>query len=137
MSYDKSSHTFGSYTSDHFNNGEFACHCKKSPDCFKDTIVTHPKLVELLDKVREHFGKPVTINSSIRCPEHNKAVGGASKSEHMTGEAADIVVQGIKPSEVHKYINDNFSDWNGGIGLGSYNSFTHVDVRGHTSRWNG
>lgn len=44
----------------------------------------------LLDPVREMWGGPITVNSGFRCPALNKAVKGASTSQHMRGEAADI-----------------------------------------------
>ena len=48
-------------------------------------------LVEkILDPLRESFGRPIIVTSGYRCKELNKAVGGAVKSQHMSGEAADI-----------------------------------------------
>ena len=48
-------------------------------------------LVEkILDPLREKFGKPIIVTSGYRCKELNKAVRGAAKSQHMSGEAADI-----------------------------------------------
>lgn len=44
----------------------------------------------ILDKLREIYGKPITINSGYRCPELNKAVGGSATSDHVKGFAADI-----------------------------------------------
>ena len=134
MSYEADSKVFRNYESKYFTQKEFACHCG---NCDKSGILPNVRLVELLDVVREHFGKPITINSGIRCPAHNAAVGGASKSEHMYGEAADIVVKDVPPSKVYEFIEKNYADFNGGIGLGSYARWTHVDVRGHTSRWKG
>ena len=46
----------------------------------------------LLDTIREAWGGPITVNSGYRCPVLNKAVGGASTSQHQKGEAADITV---------------------------------------------
>lgn len=46
----------------------------------------------VLDPVREWYGKPIYVNSGYRCPELNKAVGGVSTSQHMKGQAADIDV---------------------------------------------
>lgn len=46
----------------------------------------------ILDPLREAYGKPINVNSGFRCPALNKAVGGAKNSEHMTGCAADIDV---------------------------------------------
>lgn len=52
------------------------------------------KLVALVDNVldplREWYGKPIAVNSGYRCPALNKAVGGSAASQHMKGEAADI-----------------------------------------------
>jgi zinc D-Ala-D-Ala carboxypeptidase len=48
-------------------------------------------VVELLDKVREGLGVPVTVNSGFRTPEVNRAIGGSPTSDHMLGAAADIV----------------------------------------------
>lgn len=44
----------------------------------------------LLDPIREAWGKPITVNSGYRCPALNKAVGGVPTSQHQSGEAADI-----------------------------------------------
>ena len=44
----------------------------------------------VLDPLREAWGKPITVNSGYRCPALNKAVGGVATSQHMTGQAADI-----------------------------------------------
>lgn len=44
----------------------------------------------VLDPLREAWGKPITVTSGYRCPELNKAVGGAGNSHHMKGMAADI-----------------------------------------------
>lgn len=47
---------------------------------------------DVLDPLREVWGKPITVNSGYRCPELNRAVGGARASQHMLGQAADITV---------------------------------------------
>lgn len=44
----------------------------------------------VLDPLREAYGKPIVVTSGYRCLALNKAVGGASNSQHMTGQAADI-----------------------------------------------
>lgn len=49
-------------------------------------------IVNILDPLREEYGKPIIVNSGYRCPELNKAVGGAKNSHHLTGYAADITV---------------------------------------------
>jgi hypothetical protein len=48
----------------------------------------------VLEPLRAHYG-PVHINSGYRCPDLNKAVGGAVTSQHCLGQAADIEVPGV------------------------------------------
>jgi hypothetical protein len=45
---------------------------------------------QVLEPARQRLGKPITVNSGYRCQLHNKAVGGATSSQHMRGEATDI-----------------------------------------------
>lgn len=45
---------------------------------------------EILEPLREWMNEPITISSGFRCPKLNKAVGGVSNSQHLSGEAADI-----------------------------------------------
>lgn len=47
--------------------------------------------VNVLQPLRDKTGTPIKVNSGYRCPSLNKAIGGASKSQHMTGHAADII----------------------------------------------
>ena len=47
-------------------------------------------VANVLDPLRESWGKPIVVTSGYRCPELNKAVGGAKNSHHMQGMAADI-----------------------------------------------
>lgn len=48
-------------------------------------------LAQVLEKVRVKYGKPIKVNSGFRCAKLNAAVGGSKTSQHMKGEAADIV----------------------------------------------
>ena len=89
------------------------------------------ELVEILEKVRKHFGKPVTINSACRCENHNKSVGGGDKSQHKLGRAADIVVKGKTPYQVAEFINQSYPE----CGMGVYDTFTHLDSRRYKARW--
>ena len=45
---------------------------------------------EVLDPLREAYGRPIRVNSGYRCPKLNRLVGGSPNSQHMRGEAADI-----------------------------------------------
>ncbi|KAH0795631.1 DUF882 domain-containing protein [Histomonas meleagridis] len=113
------------YLSSHFKVREFRCKDGS------DKIIISSDLVNLLEKIRNHFGKAVTINSAYRTASYNKKVGGATNSQHVKGTAADIVVSGVSPSTVYNYANS--INPNGGVG--KYNSFTHVDTRGYRARW--
>ena len=114
--------------SPHFKVREFAC------SDGTDTVFVSPALVEVLEKVRVHFGKPVHINSGYRTEAKNKAVGGAAYSQHKYGLAADIHIDGVTPKQIASYVETLLPN-TGGIGI--YKTFTHIDVRKVRSRWNG
>jgi uncharacterized protein YcbK (DUF882 family) len=90
----------------------------------------NPRLIEVLQAIRDHFGAPVTINSGFRSPEHNRAIGGSPNSQHLLGNAADFVVRGVHPHAVFDFLNPTHQG-----GLGRYNTFTHIDVRPTRARW--
>jgi zinc D-Ala-D-Ala carboxypeptidase len=62
---------------------------------------------KVLQPVREHFGKSVTVNSGYRSPESNAAVGGSKTSDHCKGQAADIEIDGLPNPELAQWIMDN------------------------------
>lgn len=100
-----------------------------------DIVLIAPDLVILLQAVRDHFGKPVNINSGYRTVQHNKKLANAaSDSEHTKGCAADIKISGITPKVVAAYIETLIPN-SGGVGI--YSNFVHVDTRSKRSRWNG
>ena len=111
-----------------FKVREFACNDGT------DVIFISMDLVEVLQKIRDHFGKPVNINSAYRTPAKNKAVGGAAYSQHLYGLAADVSISGVSPKDVAAYAETLLPN-RGGIGI--YQTFTHVDVRANKSRWKG
>ena len=104
-----------------------------------DAIMIDQTLVVLLQAIREHFGKPVTITSGYRTAAHNTAVGGAKSSQHLLGRAADIQVQDTDPLAVAAYAESLMPDW-GGVGRypikpGRARGWVHVDTRPNKSRW--
>lgn len=111
-----------------FKVREFAC------SDGTDVVFVSGDLVDVLQKIRDHFGKPVNINSAYRTPAKNKQVGGASYSQHLYGTAADISIKGVSPKAVAEYA-ETLLPRTGGIGI--YETFTHVDVRAARSRWKG
>lgn len=65
-------------------------------------------VVNVLDPAREAMNVPIIVNSGYRCHELNKAVGGASNSQHLKGEAADITVGSKEGNKrLFEYIRDN------------------------------
>lgn len=74
----------------YFKEGEFACKCcRQFPPSVRENIEA---LVDnVLDPARQKYGGPVLVNSGYRCPKHNAEVGGVPRSQHMVGEAADVV----------------------------------------------
>ena len=116
------------YISKNFRVREFRCQDGS------DVVFIESDLVDILQKIRDHFGKAVTITSAFRTASHNKKVGGATYSQHLYGKAADIKVSGVAPSVVADYV-ETLMPSTGGVGR--YSTFTHVDVRKVKSRWNG
>lgn len=114
--------------STNFKVKEFACKDGS------DSIFVAPELVEILQKIRTHFGKAVTINSAYRTASYNKKIGGATYSQHCYGMAADIKVTGVAPKDVADYAETLMPNKGG---IGRYSTFTHIDVRKVKSRWNG
>ena len=114
--------------SKNFTVKEFAC------SDGTDTVFISLAWVNLLQKIRDHFGKAVIINSAYRTEAHNKSIGGATYSQHKYGLAADIHINGVTPKEIAAYV-ETLLPSSGGIGI--YKSFCHVDVRRVKSRWNG
>lgn len=104
--------------SKNFKLDEFKCKCGKC-----DPILVDDQLITWLQKIRDHFGKSINVNSGYRCKTHNASpkVGGSPTSHHVKGMAADIRVEGILPKEVAKYAES--------IGIkriGLYDNFVHI-----------
>ena len=116
------------YVSDNFQRHEFACKCGNNCGHIAVDIV----LLELLQNVRDHFSKPITITSGNRCPEHNTNINGSKTSQHMKGLASDIQVKDTTPETVYNYIESMFINK---YGLGLYDTFVHIDVRENYARW--
>ena len=111
--------------SEHFTRHEFSCKC----GCGFDTVDI--ALSQLVQRVRDHFDKPVIITSGCRCVRHNEYVGGTHNSQHLFGRAADIIVADTEPDDVADYL-ENINP-NGGVGR--YSTFTHLDSRSGCARW--
>ena len=118
-----------------FTVAEFACKDGSDP------VFVDSSLAALLQKIRDHFGRPVVITSGYRTATHNTAVGGAKSSQHLLGRAADIQVQGVSVEDVAAYAESLMPAW-GGVGrypvkAGRAKGWVHVDTRPNKSRWVG
>ena len=122
--------------SEHFKVREFYCRDGSDP-VFIDTA-----LVEVLEKIRTHFGKPVTITSGFRTASWNAKQKNAAKfSQHLYGRAADIRVQGASVEEVAACA-ERLLHGCGGVGrypakAGRAAGWVHVDTRADKARWRG
>lgn len=87
----------------HFTRNEFKCKC----GCGNDRIDI--RLVKILDNIRDYYNKPAIITSGVRCPAHNKAVGGSGTSFHLStrgGKASDFYIDGINVTELLSHCID-------------------------------
>jgi hypothetical protein len=77
----------GQFVVSYFAPVEFYCPC---PDACVGKRDADARLRVRLERVRELYGKPVIVNSGVRCPAHNRKVGGVDSSEHLSGLGADL-----------------------------------------------
>ena len=87
----------------YFKPEEFRCKCGGK---YCDGFPAEPerKLLKLADRVREHFGAPVTVSSGLRCEIHNRNEGGVENSRHLKGKAMDFRVAGLMAEDVLEYV---------------------------------
>lgn len=114
--------------SSNFQVKEFAC------GDGTDAVFVAPRLVMVLQSIRSHFGKAVTIHSGYRTPPYNTKVGGVTDSQHTYGTAADISVKNVGVDTVAAYARSIMPDW-GGVGVYRKKGFVHVDVRETRADW--
>ena len=117
----------------YFKKSEFSCKCGKYCDGYPAEIDMN--MVKIADKIRSKIGKPITINSGLRCKTHNANVGGVSNSQHLYGNAADLgCPSGCTPAQMASIAEEIIGDTGG---IGTYSWGIHIDTRSTKSRWNG
>jgi uncharacterized protein YcbK (DUF882 family) len=107
-------------TGPHFSEIELACHHCGVNECKQS-------LVDALEAFRAIVGKPVIVSSAYRCPQHNAEAGGAGRSEHVEGLAADIRVVGMTATQLEGLARKIQAIR--GIGRNDHAQYIHVDVR--------
>ena len=118
----------------YFTRAEFKCKCG-GKYCNGYPVEIDMNMVKIADKIREKIGKPITINSGLRCKTHNANVGGVSNSQHLYGNAADLSCpSGCTPGQMASIAEEIMGDTGG---IGTYSWGIHIDTRSTKSRWNG
>lgn len=87
----------------YFKKSEFACKCG-GKYCKGYPAEPQEKLIRVAERVREHFGKPATVTSGLRCTKHNANEGGVSNSRHLSGKAMDFCIQGVSGATLLAYV---------------------------------
>ncbi|NEQ96121.1 MAG: peptidase M15A [Cyanothece sp. SIO2G6] len=96
-----------------------------------DAIV---RIATLAQRARNQIGRPFVITSWYRPPAINAAVGGATFSRHIVGDAFDYYVEGLTGRDLYNALTPW---WPGGLGVYGGNRFliSHLDARGYRARW--
>lgn len=108
----------------YFTRGEpgIACPCGR---CSGFPVEPSEKLMRLADKVREHFGAPMTPSSTVRCQAHNDELpGSAPNSYHVKGKAMDFSVRGFSAGTILAYVQSQGVHYAYAIN----GSYVHMDV---------
>jgi uncharacterized protein YcbK (DUF882 family) len=119
---------------DNFSLIEFKS--KDGADFPADVLSNIIRLADALQIIRNELGKPISITSGYRSPEHNLKVKGAVNSKHIQGLAADFKVSGMIPNEVFLIVDRLINE--GKIpqgGLKAYKTWVHYDIAGKKRRW--
>ena len=88
----------------YWSREEFRCQCG-GKYCNGFPAEPAQNLVELLDDVRENFGRPGHRSSGLRCRTWNAIQGGVDTSRHMYGKAMDFRIEGRTADQVLAYVN--------------------------------
>ena len=90
----------------YWSRAEFRCRCGNyhAPYCNGYPVEPDQVLVELVDDVRAHFGRPGHATSGIRCERHNAdQPNAAPNSRHKRGKALDFWIDGVSGETLRAY----------------------------------
>ena len=122
----------------YFRREEFRCQCG-GKYCNGFPAEPAEETVRMADEIRRRAGVPLSVNSGVRCKQHNADVGGVSNSLHLIGRAVDLApiggdISAARLQEIAEQVQAEKMPGRGG--LGRYDWGVHVD-NGKYSRWNG
>ncbi|WP_116600295.1 YcbK family protein [Primorskyibacter marinus] len=94
-------------------------------------LLINKAALDMLQTLRDRLGTPLIVRSAYRSPEHNRTVGGATRSKHMDGAAFDIAMSNHDPVAF-----ETAARAVGFLGFGFYprSGFMHVDL-GPACQW--
>ena len=107
-----------------FSPAEIACRATGK-------LLINEPVLDRLQALRDRLGKPLIVRSAYRSPEHNRAVGGATRSKHLDGAAFDIAMANHDPVAFEAAAREV-----GFLGFGFYprSGFIHIDL-GPARQW--
>ncbi len=105
--------------------GEFTKNCTRVPET-NQIVENAIRLAIGFGEIRDKWGSAIALTSGYRPPSVNRAIGGASRSRHMQGDAADIYPAS---GDINKLLQVVRSSSVVGIGLGMRKGFIHIDYR--------
>ena len=118
-----------------FTRQEFDC--KDGTTVPAKFLLNVKEVAENLQALRDYLEVQISVTGSgYRSPKHNKKVGGAKFSQHLTASGADINAEGYEPKQLAEVIE--LLILKGKMkqgGLGIYPNFVHYDIRGTKARW--
>lgn len=107
--------------SSNFSFYEFKCPCGMCP--FKNGWEIAPAFLKKIQLLRDDYG-PISFSSVLRCPDHNRDVGGSERSYHMKGWAGDIPVSSSR--DRHRLVMLATAI---GFSVGIRKDIVHIDIR--------
>jgi hypothetical protein len=91
------------------------------------------RIARMAQSARDRIGRPFHVTSWYRPPDVNQAVGGASLSRHIVGDAIDFYCDGLTGDQLYRFLDPW---WTGGLGRYSqYPYLCHLDARNYRARW--
>lgn len=131
--------------SPHLSWNELACHDVGNTCYPQEWRATRAVvLADAFEAVRAALGnQPIRILSGYRTPQHNRAIGGARRSQHLQGRALDLAPPAGVPlatmAEIVRYVARVTHPAIRGVGIYEAGGFVHVDVRPgtHLAVWHG